>query len=246
MTNATLQAKLEAAEAKLELVHTLARLQHENDQLKLQIAAHGNGQSEAFTSSTCPVTKTATPKIIGTCTTGTACATPAQGTCTTTACNGSQPQILPVPPTRLTATATAPQQFALHIRLYQQTADQATKQLASPVIVTTAGQKFSFVAGGVIQAGATDLSLPLGTQVEGCLGKCTGDAVELDLSIQHRVQTAGVEQAAVVVSQHGGQIAGCIPLGKPVKCTLGQPSGQPIWIELQIEPASAPEVAEQR
>src|SRR5690606_12406300 len=97
VTNATLQAKLEAAEAKLELVHTLARLQLENDQLKQQIAARQGGQGEAFTS-TCPVTKTATPKIIGTCTTGTACATPAQGTCTTSACNGSQPQMLSVPP----------------------------------------------------------------------------------------------------------------------------------------------------
>lgn len=246
VTNATLQAKLEAAEAKLELVHTLARLQLENDQLKQQIAARQGGQGEAFTS-TCPVTKTATPKIIGTCTTGTACATPAQGTCTTSACNGSQPQMLSVPPTRLTTnTTTAPQQFAVHIRLYQETGDQATKQLAAPVILVASGRKFSFLSGGVIQAGATDLSLPLGTQVEGCLGKCTSEGVQLDLSIQHRVHASGNTQAATVVSQCGGQIAGCIPLGKPVKCTLGQPNGQPICVEIKIEPACAPEVAEQR
>src|SRR5690606_22818545 len=182
---------------------TLARLQLENDQLKQQIAARQGGQGEAFTS-TCPVTKTATPKIIGPCTTGTACATPAQGTCTTSGCDGSQPQMLSVPPTRLTTnTTTAPQQFAVRIRLYQETGDQATKQLAAPVILVASGRKFSFLSGGVIQAGATDLSLPLGTQVEGCLGKCTSEGVQLDLSIQHRVHASGNTQAATVVSQCG-------------------------------------------
>jgi len=242
VTNATLQAKLEAAEAKLELVHTLARLQLENDRLKQQIAAK-TSQGEAFTSNTCPVTTTAAPKTIGTCTTGT-CTT---GTCTTTTCNGTQPQILPVPPTRLTASTTAaPQQFAVHIRLYQETADQATKQLAAPVILTAAGRKFSLISGGVIQAGGTDTQLPLGTQVEGRLGKCTSEGVELELAIQHCVQVSGTTQAATVVSQCGGQIAGCIPLGKPVSCTLSQSNGQPVCVEIKIEPACAPEVAEQR
>jgi len=245
VTNAELKAKLEAAEAKLELVHTLARLQLENDRLKQQLAAK-TSQGEALTSSTCPVTTTATAKTIGTCTTGAQCTSPS-GTCTTTTCKDAQPQILPVPPTRLTATTTAaPQQFAVHIRLYQETADQTTKQLAAPVILTAAGRKFSLMSGGVIQAGGTDTELPLGTQVEGCLGKCTSDGVELDLSIRHCVQTTGTTQAATVVSQCGGQIAGCIPLGKAVCCTLSQPSGQPICVEIKIEPACAPEVAEQR
>jgi len=244
VTNATLKAKLEAAEAKLEMVHTLARLQLENDRLKQQLAAKGS-QSEAFTSSTCPVPTTAVPQTIGTCTTGVRGAT-ASGVCTTKGCNSSQPQMLPVPPTRLTASTTAPQQFAVHIRLYQETPGQPAKQLCAPVLLTSAGRKFSFLSGGVIQAGATDQELSLGTQVQGCLGQCTSEGVELELSIQHCVPTTGVEQAAAAVVQHGGQIAGCIPLGKPVKCTLGQPSGQPVWLELRIEPASAPEVAEQR
>lgn len=237
VTNATLEAKLEAAEAKLELVQTLARLQHECDQLKLQLAAKHSGHGESYTGAY-PVPKTSAACTAAAC---------KSGTCTTTACNASQPQILPPPPTRLTAvTCEQPRQYALHVRLYQQTADNSTKLLASPVILTTAGKQFSFISGGVIQAGGQQGELPLGTEVQGSLGQCSGDAVELNLTVQHRVQTAGNEQAAQVIARHGGQIVGAIPVNKPVRCSLGQQNGNQTWLELQIEAVTAPEVAEQR
>ncbi len=249
IANARLEAKLEAAEQKFEMMHALARLQLENQQLKQQVASRktrGAARNDMPVSAPtaqpqCPVNSGEKPNGEPQRTTRRLKGRLSSAPATTihqafvAATNGLEPAELPVQ--RIVAVATT-DSFLIRLQVCEGNlaTGEIKKVYCEPTLVTTAGRSFECRSGGEVVAANDCSPIPTGTLVKGEVAAVQGDVVQIQLSMSLSSQCCD-SRKLVCVQQLGAQLAGQVRLGEPIKLNLGGSGDQQKWVQINVERA---------